>query len=785
MNRWYQIILSVLLGQMVSLSSLSAQVHLPLEIVDGKVTEVSSLRQAWVQGCRKQVSVPAAVGKGWRTDGYSSYLTMPIADLIPKTTLGVNMRDSVVDKLTVSLWCAVETYPMMTAQMQDEANPQFCMVASTIDDTAHTGWTFEMSNTGLLRFRCYSSGWHIQIDAPSKLARHQWHHLIAIIDGYNERVKVYDNGQLLGETRCMYDVSIGDKPLLLGKHEKDTLDGMFPMNYFNGIIDEVRIDTGIWNAARIAADIVPQHSVDMNVPVSAYADDICRPRYHGMPSQCWTNESHGLCYENGRWHLFFQKNGNGPYMSRLHWGHISSPDLCHWHEEAVALAPEMLYDQLGCWSGCIVRDELTGGVPWALYSAVNGNHCELMFANPTDADMIGWNKQGKPAIRCSFVDDFRDPYFFRANGKPYIIVGCADQGLGIATLQRYENGYWTSDGDIFFKATATADAGSFWEMPTITPMGNGRWLFTCTPMSTSRGVRTLYWTGRIDGNGHFVADYSDPHTIELEDLAKDGYGLLSPTICQHGGKTIALGIVPDKVSSTLNYTLGWAHLYSFPREWTLDGGELVQRPYSGLQALRTDTTVVINHRIVSGGESLSPIMGRSVELCGTFLLDSAKVGFTLLQNTYGGLHVYLDPETSQLVVDMTTISRRANDTGVFDGIYRASIPQGVSAGQTAKLDVWFDHSILDIFVNDKYAVSIRVYPYDYTANDCAIYVDGGQAIAKEIQAWGLGCITHYEVTTGWENMENVSPVHVRKFYKNGQIIIQHNEKLFDILGRSL
>lgn len=761
-----------------------AQIHIPMEIRNGVVTETYSLRQVSVQGCRTQVSVPAAVGEGWRTDGYCSYISIPIQDLIPKTTLGVNMKDSVVDRLTISLWCAMETYPMMTPAMADDNNPLFCSIATTIDDSLHTGWGFEVSNTGRLRFRCYSSGWHIQIDAPDKLSRHEWHHLVATIDGYNERVTLYDNGLLLGQTRCMYDAEIGTKPLLIGKNEKDTLDGMFPMSHINGIIDEIRVDTGIWNALRIAEDVVPQHAVDMSVPMSAYANDICRPRYHGMPSQCWTNESHGMCYENGRWHIFFQKNGNGPYMSRLHWGHISSPDLCHWHEEAVALAPELDYDRKGCWSGCIVRDEITGGQPWALYSAISDSHCELMFANPLDANLIRWNKQGAPAIRCSFVDDFRDPYFFRANGKPYIIVGCADQGLGIATLQRYDNGNWTSDGDIFFKATATADAGSFWEMPTITPIGD-KWLFTCTPMSTSRGVRTLYWTGQVDGNGHFVADYENPRTVELEDIAIEGYGLLSPTICQHEGKTIALGIVPDKVSSTLNYTLGWAHLYSFPREWSIDNGELVQRPYSGLHALRTDTTVVWNNRIVTGGESLSPIMGRSIELCGSFLLDTAKVGFTLLQNTYGGLHVYLDPQTGELVVDMTTISRRANDTGLFDGMYRASIPQGVSAGQTAKLDVWFDHSILDIFVNDRYATSIRVYPYDYSANGCSVYVNGGQAIASQIQAWGLGHITHYRVGTDLEQIYTTPTSKTRKYMYNKQLIIQHNEKQYNILGNRL
>mgnify|MGYP002622380194 CR=1 FL=1 len=44
-----------------------------------------------------------------------------------------------------------------------------------------------------------------------------------------------------------------------------------------------------------------------------------------------TNEIHGMTYSRDRYHVFFQKNANGPYMSRLHWGHISSESLYETH----------------------------------------------------------------------------------------------------------------------------------------------------------------------------------------------------------------------------------------------------------------------------------------------------------------------------------------------------------------------------------------------------------------------------------------------------------------------
>lgn len=762
MRKTIFIFVLVVLSQAMAYS----QVYFPMEVDHNRVEEISSHQWFDIHGCRQQIAVPAAIGNGWRTDGYSTYIEAPIHNLIKNNALSVNMKDSVVSTLTISFWCAIETYPMMTEATMSPTHQLFTDILGNIDDKKHTGFAFQVSNQGHFRFRCYSSGWEITCDGGDyKLWWNEWHHLVATIDGYNQEIHIYDNGNELMRSGCMYDVTIGERPLLIGKSRQDTMSGMFCMNNFNGIIDEVRIDTGIWTLDRIV-ESTPQHPVDFNVPIEAYADDLFKARYHGMPSQGWTNESHGLTYSNGRYHVFFQKNGNGPYMARLHWGHISSPDLFHWHEDLVALMPDQTYDIKGCWSGCVIQDgEITGGQPWALYSAIgnreafnpdfpdDGSHCELMFATPKDPDLKYWHKPGTPGIRCAFSDDFRDPYFFRHNGRAYIIAGCATQGLGIATLHRHEGGdRWSSDGDIFFRVGAIADAGSFWEMPTITPMGNEKWVFTCTPMSTSYGVRSLYWVGSINNEGHFIADDETPQTIELPGLAKDGFGLLSPSIFQKDGKTIVLGIVPDKVSTTLNYTLGWAHLYSYPREWYLDEhNNLCQRPYSGLYDFRTQERLErFNFRCGDTIISLSPVEGRSIELCTSFIVDEGKVGFTLLKNNYGGMKVYIDSEQESLVVDMTTIGRKANDIGVFDGVYTSRIPSGLPKGSVCKLDVFFDHSILDIFINDRYASSIRVYPYDYSANGCEAFVEGKNIQIQSLLAYGLGEITHYNPTTDIE-----------------------------------
>lgn len=103
-----------------------------------------------------------------------------------------------------------------------------------------------------------------------------------------------------------------------------------------------------------------------------------------------------------------------------------------------------------------------------------------------------------------------------------------------------------------------------------------------------------YWTGSINADGTFAPDSRTPKTVEMAGFSKDGYGLLSPTIFQKDGKTLMLGIVPDKLAGSENYKMGYAHTYSLPREISLDSkGNLIQKPFSGLAAMRSETSFMM------------------------------------------------------------------------------------------------------------------------------------------------------------------------------------------------
>lgn len=79
-----------------------------------------------------------------------------------------------------------------------------------------------------------------------------------------------------------------------------------------------------------------------------------RPQFHFSPEKSWMNDSNGLVYYQGEYHLFYQYYPDSTVWGPLHRGHASSKDLVHWQHLPVALYP----DSIGCiFSGSVVVDE--------------------------------------------------------------------------------------------------------------------------------------------------------------------------------------------------------------------------------------------------------------------------------------------------------------------------------------------------------------------------------------------------------------------------------------------
>ena len=715
---------------------------MPMEMdEDGLVKETVKKKSFSVRG-KHSDSVIGVTGNAVRFDSYSSYIQ------IPMTNYQMNNKN-----VSISFWTICQTYPMMVV---DVAGNEEAAIISCLDDNAKKGFAFFLYSQGKYGFSCYINGQKKTLSPSALMPKQEWIHLCATIDGTSGAIKLYLNGQQVSSLTAAGTFNAPTANLFIGKSVNDVKMDQFYLNTYNGTIDELAIYNETLTPAEVQSlatfnsqfsTLNSQFSIlnSLNIPASHWENDITRPRHHAMPASNWMNESHGMAYADGKYHVFFQKNGNGPYMSRLHWGHVSSPDLCNWTEERVAFGPDKAYDLKGCWSGCVFTDQaITQGEPWILYTGVDNARATINMAKPVDEGITMWNKAStNPVINGTpegYSADFRDPYFFRNGNDAYCIVGTSRNGVASTSLHRYNSGTKRFDyvGYPFYTGSNTAQCGTFFEMPNITPMGNNKWIFTATPLGTSQGVRTIYYVGAINSNGTFSTSQTAPKTVELSGMAREGYGLLSPTILQKDGKTIALGIVPDKMPSNHNYNVGWAHTLSLPREWSIDAqGELVQKPYSGLTALRSETTVSFDERTLNGNLSLNPVSGFEVEVDASFTVGSHPFGIKVLQAANGtACKVFYNPSTRMFTIDCSGVARKENDGGIFNGVYTSVLPATIGVGQTMKIHLYLDHSVLDVFINDRWATSVRIFPTSTSATGVSVFADGATTL-QSVQAWTM------------------------------------------------
>jgi beta-fructofuranosidase len=205
-----------------------------------------------------------------------------------------------------------------------------------------------------------------------------------------------------------------------------------------------------------------------------------RPALHFTPRSGWVNDPLGLTHRDGVYHLYFQHvPGRAEWAHTCHWGHATSPDLLHWTEHPVALAPGD--GDAGCWSGSVVTADDDRTV--LFYTSVNAPPDFLVgrirTARPTGPDLDVWTKDPQVAVELPAdvpARTFRDPFVFIEDGRWWMLVG-AGLADGTATALAWSSddlARWEYAGPVAGRHRDERDplwTGAMWECPQLLRIG--------------------------------------------------------------------------------------------------------------------------------------------------------------------------------------------------------------------------------------------------------------------------------------------------------------------------
>ncbi|MGI6368125.1 MAG: glycoside hydrolase family 32 protein [Anaerolineae bacterium] len=449
-----------------------------------------------------------------------------------------------------------------------------------------------------------------------------------------------------------------------------------------------------------------------------------RPQYHFLPVANWMNDPNGLIQWKGVYHLFYQHNPAGAAWGDIHWGHAASRDLVHWTHLPIALAPgPQGPDKDGVWSGCAVNHD---GVPTLVYTGVSP---QVQCLATSDDEMILWNKSSANPIIAAPPEGldatgFRDPYVWREDDKWYMVIGSGARNVGgMILLYCSPDLYrWEYLGPLF--EGRLSETGHNWECPNYVSLHGHRLLI----FSPEPFLQAHYYLGQQHGTRF------EPYCHGL--LDHGGLYYAPQAFLDEAGRCICFGWLREGRASQAAVAAGWAGVQSLPRVFSVGAdGDLRQRPVEAMEQLRG----------APWSPAPGPLLGkRWLSMSGTALEISLEIAPG--EDSHIGLELMASPEGEErtlLAYDaakamLTLDSRQASLHPLFEGRL-SEAPLQLEEG-LLRLQVYLDHSVIEVFANERVVLTARVYPTRTDATGLALWAEGAPATIASLRVWPMASI---------------------------------------------
>ncbi len=492
-----------------------------------------------------------------------------------------------------------------------------------------------------------------------------------------------------------------------------------------------------------------------------------RPIYHYVNPENTLNDPNGLCFWQGRWHLFYQ--GYPPEDPRVHWGHAVSDDLIHWRDLPYAIYPD---PEECCFSGStLVEDD-------RVIAMYHGTQVGNMVATSSDPLLLNWEKVTGQAVIPTPPQDGSpqeytvfDPCIWKKDDFYYSLsAGMLPEGPGgkrVAVdflfrskdLATWEYLHPFTEDDRF---TLVGDDGACpyfwpigdrWILPFFSHMSGGQYLLGDYDMERDKFV--------VTSAGLFNFGPSTPSGVHAPSATPDG----------EGGVIIIHNMNPGYPSE------GWNQIMSLPRRVTLGKheDELNIEPAGDIESLRGNYTH-IGETVLSANQEmvLESVQGNAIEL--SMELDaqeSPMVEINVLRSPNREeftriaffkergfrIHRDLPKEGALLASGAPAVPKFGAPRKVptmqslltLETSYSSTLPGAVSRapetgpiiledGEPLCLRIFIDRSIVEIFANDRLCIAARVYPGRDDSVGVSMRAQGSDAVLKSLDAWQMSNI---------------------------------------------
>lgn len=504
----------------------------------------------------------------------------------------------------------------------------------------------------------------------------------------------------------------------------------------------------------------------LNASREKLSGDKWRPIYHYVNPEGGLNDPNGLCFWQENWHLFYQ--AYPPEDTRQHWGHAISKDLIHWKDLPYAIYPN---PERAVYSGTTLVD--SDKVIAMYHGTLVGN----MVAVSSDPLLLNWEKvTGKAVIPLKSETGFPlpygvfDPCIWKSDGVYYALSGnrtnTGPGGKPVAgnslfrslDLEKWEYMHEFVENDRF---TQIGDDGA---CPYFWPIGDKYIMNFFSHMSGGQYLLGDYDKKRnkfvVTAGGKYNHGSVSPGGVHAPSATPDG----------EGGVIVIFNMNPGRT------TQGWNQIMSLPRRLTLLPNDVLgQEPAGDIASLRYNNRHIGPMALPANKEIILPgVRGNAMEINTEIdpknaqmfeinvLRSPGKEEYTRIvfykdKGFSSGLEYTAGEETAAMPADLLSAltgvkgaprDRTTSSLISLETAFSSSLPDTrfrppetaplkLAQGETVKLRIFIDKSIVEVFANGKQVVAARVYPNRNDAVGVSIRSHGDTAELKSLDAWQM------------------------------------------------